>query len=92
MRDHYTEALKELFHNELYRIRVNVLNITQEEMAQLLAMSCRSYVDLEHSKTSCGALTLALFLVYACENPTAFLNELREEFEKVKTSSLTTVN
>lgn len=92
MRDHYTEALKDLFRHELYRMRVNVLNITQEDMAQLLAMSCRSYVDLEHGKTNCGALTLALFLVYACENPTAFLDELREEFEKVKTSSLTTVN
>lgn len=81
MRRHYTKVLKSFFHQELFRSRVD-LGITQEEMADKLSMSSRTYVDLDHGKTGCSALTLALFLIYICADPLGFLEELRDAFER----------
>lgn len=69
-----------LFYNKLFHAR-EALGLTQEEMAHRLAMAARTYVDLDHGKTSCSALTLALFLIYICADPLAFLEELRDAFE-----------
>ena len=87
MRNRYEQVLKAFFHHKLFRTRVDVLDITQEEMAHRLAMSSRSYVDLDHGRTSCSAVTLALFLVYVCNDPIVFLEELRYAFETVGTKA-----
>ena len=60
-----------------------IMDISQEEMAHHLAMAARTYVDLDHGKTSCSALTLARFLIYVCADPVAFLEELRDAFEAI---------
>ena len=80
MRKHYIRVLKTFFYNKLFHAR-EALGLTQEEMAHRLAMAARTYVDLDHGKTSCSALTLALFLIYICADPLAFLEELRDAFE-----------
>ena len=80
MRRHYTKILKSFFHNKFFYARAS-LGVTQEEMAHRLAMAARTYVDLDHGKTSCSALTLALFLIYVSTDPVAFLEELRDAFE-----------
>ena len=80
MRKHYTNILKTFFHDKLFYSR-ETLGISQEEMAHRLVMATRTYIDLEHGKTSCSALTLALFLIYVCTDPTTFLEELRDAFE-----------
>ena len=80
MRSHYTSIFKAFFHEKLFRRRVE-LDITQEEMAERLVMAGRTYVDLDHGKTGCSVLTLALFLIYICADPLAFLEELRNAFE-----------
>ena len=80
MRKHYMKVLKSFFHDKLFYTRA-ALGITQEEMAHRLSMAARTYVDLDHGKTSCSALTLALFLIYVCADPLAFLEELRDAFE-----------
>ena len=80
MRKHHTEVLKIFFHEKLFHSRVK-LGISQEEMAHRLLMACRSYVELDHGKTCCSALTLALYLIYTCEEPLQFLEELRNAFE-----------
>lgn len=80
MRKQYLKILKSFFHNKLFYARAS-LGVTQEEMAHRLAMAARTYVDLDHGKTSCSALTLALFLIYVCADPVAFLEELRDAFE-----------
>lgn len=83
MRKHYETIFKHFFCTYLFRTRCDQ-NITQEEMAEQLAMSTRSYVDLDHGKTGCSGLTLALFLVYVCRSPTAFLEDLRNAFDSDK--------
>jgi len=83
MRKHYTKVLKTFFHEKLFHRR-ETLGISQEEMADRLAMASRTYVDLDHGKTCCSGLTLALFLVYVCDDPLGFLEELRNAFEDGK--------
>lgn len=80
MRKHYTNVLKAFFHEKLFHRRAD-LEISQEEMAHRLAMASRTYVDLEHGKTCCSALTLVLFLIYICADPLAFLEELQNVLE-----------
>lgn len=81
MRKQYEEVLKSFFHEKLFYRRVE-LGISQEEMAHRLAMGSRSYVDLDHGKSSCSGLTLARFLIYVCEDPLTFLEELRYAFDR----------
>ena len=82
MRKHYTNVLKSFFGDKLLHTQ-ETLGFSQEEMAHRLAMAARTYVDLDHGKTSCSALTLARFLIYVCADPVAFLEELRDAFETV---------
>jgi DNA-binding XRE family transcriptional regulator len=86
MRNHYKQVLKVYFHDKVFRARVE-LDISQEEMAHRLALSSRSYVDLDHGESCCSAVTLALFLIYICTDPKAFLEELRYAFEAVRTTT-----
>lgn len=86
MRKQYTKVLKLFFHNKLFYTR-ETLGITQEEMAHRLAMAARTYIDLDHGKTCCSALTLALFLIYVCTDPVIFLEELRNAFETTDTQA-----
>lgn len=51
-------------------------------MAEKLAMDERSYIDLDHGKTCCSAVTLALFLIYVCEDVGKFLLELKNALEE----------
>ena len=81
MRKHYTKILKAIFHKSLSHRRI-ALGMSQEEMAHRLAMASRTYVDLDHGKTCCSGLTLALFLIYICPDPMKFLEELRYALEE----------
>ena len=81
MRDQLTMVFKAFFREKVIDARKK-FGLSQEKMASKLEMACRSYVDLEHGKTCCGALTLILFLQNYCDAPDCFLSELREKFEK----------
>lgn len=80
MRRIYRNVLKHHFHVHLVHVRT-ADGLTQAEMAEKLSMDDRSYIDLDHGKTCCSAVTLALFLVYVCEDVHGFLEELRYAFE-----------
>ena len=53
-------------------------------MAERLAMDDRSYIDLDHGKTCCSAITLAHFLIYVCDTPLQFLEGLQHAFEEAE--------
>ncbi len=80
MRKTYHQILKDRFHIRLIRARVR-LEMTQAQMAERLYMDERSYSDLDTGKSCCSAVTLALFLVYVCEDVNGFMEELRHAFE-----------
>lgn len=83
MRQTYHTRLKAHFHRALNQTRLH-RELTQLEMAQKLSMDERSYIDLDHGKTCCSAVTLALFLIYVCEDVVGFLEELQHAFEAEK--------
>ena len=85
MRKQYKQVLRVYFRDKVFRVRVE-LDISQEEMAHRLALSCHSYVDLKHGENCCSVVTLALFLMYFCQEPLVFLEELRYAFEAVRTA------
>lgn len=55
---------------------------TQEQMAEALYMSPRSYSDIECGVNACSALTLALLLM-RLPSADPFLGDLRRQFEAV---------
>lgn len=55
------ECLKKSFRNELITKRAE-LNLSQEQMAELLNISLRSYSNLEHGISFCSALSLINFV------------------------------
>ena len=83
MKKCFYNAMKHFFRVQLIQTR-NSLHLTQAQMARKLFVEDRSYAALESGESCCGALTLALFLVYCCETPDIFLKELRDILDRVK--------
>ncbi len=54
------------------------LNLTQMGFAEELNIDRRSYIDLEHCKNMCCAVTLLNFLCYQCKNPLEILYGCRK--------------
>lgn len=81
MRGYYKKIVKSLFCRYLKETR-KTAKLTQSKMAEKLAMDVRSYIDLEHGRTCCSAITLALFLAYLCDDPAKCARELRDAFEQ----------
>ena len=81
MRKECEKILKELFYNELIKTR-NEQNLTQEDMAQLLMMDVRSYIELDHGCSCCGAVTLCQFLCFCHKNPVEFINNYKISVER----------
>ena len=82
MRKLYQDTFKKFFYNDLIKTRAK-LKYTQAQMAAVLIMDDRSYVELDHGNSCCGALTLVLYLIYCCDDPAVFLAELRKALEAV---------
>ena len=88
-RKELNEKLKLYFNQRLVKARSDHGN-TQAQMAKILSMDTRSYIDLEHGKSNCSALTLVLFLIYMCpteEMQVEFIKELQAEFENIITET-----
>ena len=79
MRKTYKIILKGYFTQCLVQQRAK-LCLTQSEMAELLAMDDRSYIDLDHGKSCCGAVTLALYIAFVCDDIQQFAEGLRHAF------------
>lgn len=86
MREVYSGLLKSYFHTRLIAVR-NHLCLSQAKMAEQLLMDPRSYADLEHGRSGCGALTLILFLLYCCPDSSEFLAGIRAILEETKHSA-----
>ena len=82
MRKLSKEILKEWFNNQLIQARAEK-NFTQLQMSELLLMDERSYIDLEHGKTGCSALTLVLFIIYFVKDKNEFFDTLKNELKKI---------
>lgn len=75
MRRQYKQRLQRFLAMQLMRFRTEQ-NLTQEQMAEKLAISPRAYIDLEHGKYACSMMTCLLFLMRLKDE--AVLQLLRE--------------
>ena len=83
MRKQCEQILKNLFYKTLIYTRYH-LELTQNDMAEILMMDVRSYVELDHGNSGCSALTLCLFLVFICDNPNSFLEQFKVSVERLR--------
>lgn len=82
MREIYKQAMKDVISKDFYKTR-SELGLTQDKMSEKLMLSCRSYIDIEHGASLCGSLSLMLYLLYCCQNPMMFLDEMRIALDKL---------
>ena len=83
MKEAYRAVLKRILCQWIGTTRVSC-DMTQTEMAEELLIDVRSYADIDRGVSLCGTLTLVLFLVYSCKEPTALLSEIRTAFDEVR--------
>lgn len=81
MKKRYAAVFKKLLCERLFQRR-KALGISQEEMAHKLGVSGRTYVDIEYGLTGCNGLTLVMFLLFVCDEPMKFLDDLRCAFKE----------
>ena len=81
MRNTCHDILKTYFYQDLIHQR-EALCLTQSQMAERLLMDDRSYIDLDHGRSCCSAVTLALYLAFLCEDAPHFIDGLRQAFEE----------
>ena len=62
MRRQHKQRLQRFLAGQLMRFRTEQ-NLTQEMMAERLAISPRAYIDLEHGKYACSMVTCLLFFI-----------------------------
>lgn len=91
MRLLFKATFKKFFDERLMETRT-FLHLTQHQTANILQMAPRSFIDMEHGNYGCSGLTLALYLIYLCENPLAFLSDLRSILETTALPSAAVVN
>lgn len=81
MRKRYAQVFKNFLCKRMLERR-RALDISQEEMAHKLGIAGRTYVDIEHGVSGCNGLTLVLFLLFVCDDPMKFLEDLRRAFKE----------
>ena len=81
MRKRYYDILREITHKHIINFKI-ARRFTNAKMAELLFMDDRSYIDLDHGKTGCSALTIVMFLINCCPDANEFIDELRAAFKK----------
>ena len=79
----YQNALKDYMCIEFKKTR-SELGFTQQQMAEILQMDPRSYRSLEKGEFACGALSLALYIVFCCSDISRLTNELQKLFSTIK--------
>lgn len=87
MRKIYSVILQNLFYKDLIDTRAK-LRLTQFELSERLSLSPRTYIELEHGRSLCSAVTLILYLIYLCPDTDGFLNRVRIAFEEGKNDAL----
>lgn len=79
----YHDLLKTFLHNRFVEARTTY-GLTLAEMATILHMDPRSYIDLDHGKNLCGTLTFVFYLINFCNNPEQLIKDIANLFEEAE--------
>ena len=77
------ECIKNYLSAEFKKTRIE-LGLTQEQMAEKLAISTRAYADIERKKSCCSLDTLAMFLKCCCRKRQAFFENFLKALDQKK--------
>lgn len=82
MRKYYKSLLQDFLAEKIRQYRAEH-SMTQEQMAEMLRISPRSYIDLEHKRYGCSATTAFFFLIRLdVETLLRLLDDFRELVER----------
>ena len=81
MRNLYKKILDDFIRERLFLYRINN-NLTQSQIAELLDMDYRSYVDIEHGHNGCSCMTFVFYLLYIENDPIDFLHTISSLFKQ----------
>lgn len=62
-------------------------SLTQAQMAEILGIDTRSYIDLEHGKNLCCTVVLLRFLVYCGDEAPSVIADARKCFDQADQTS-----
>ena len=83
MKHTYQDALKPVLHKYIMDT-IYQLDLTDEQVAELLFIDARSYAYFKSGTTMCGATTLLLFLVNICPDANEFLQDVKSFINSIK--------
>ncbi|MCI8633147.1 MAG: helix-turn-helix domain-containing protein [Lachnospiraceae bacterium] len=83
IRDLYVSLLKQYLSEEIKMTRKE-RSLTQEAMAEKLAIERRTYCNIEKGENMCGTVSFILFLAYECDDSIKFLKNVRELLEELR--------
>lgn len=83
MKELYLNALKPYIREEFKTTRKEN-SLTQEKMAENLAVERRTYCNVETGLNMCGTLSFILFLLYECKDVDKFLEGMKEVLQEVR--------
>lgn len=69
------EKVKHFMMLEFRNVRID-LNVSQEQMSEILDISVRSYSDLEKGKYMCSSVTLINYMIKCVDDYSSFMEKL----------------
>lgn len=76
MKSENESIIKEFLHKEI-TVNARKQNLTDEQVAELLGISVRSYYYIKSGKNNCSSATLLQYLVRICPDVEDFINKVR---------------
>ena len=87
MKHSYKDCIKPFLSKQLSNA-AKELNLTQEQIAELLQINTRSYAYIQAGVYMCSTTTLLLYLTRVCDNPEKFLSEAKKIFDEADNHTL----
>lgn len=83
MKKQYETLLKDYLKGQFLKTR-GELKMTQEQMAEGLAIETRSYCNDETGVNLCNTVSFTLYLIYYCSDSQKLLDEIKDMFDGIR--------
>ena len=83
MKHAYQDNVKPFLHDQITKT-AKELNLTKEEIAEILAIDSRSYAYLKSGQSMCSATTLLVYLTKLCPDPMQFIEDAKDIIDEAE--------